>query len=49
MRLINNFLWHIFAEVAVSLGDNKIKKEWGGKYDTAMVQLLLILSFKIIG
>ena len=34
----------MFAEVTALLGNSKIKKEWGGKYDTAAVLLFLLLS-----
>ena len=33
----------LFSKVTISLGNNNIEKEWGGKYETDMVGLLLIL------
>ena len=33
----------LFLKLTALLSDNNIDKEWGGKYETAMVPLLLIL------
>ena len=38
----------MFTEVTTSSGDNNIEKKWGGKYDTVMVPLLLILFYAAV-